>query len=386
MNITDLNKVLENVKNSGKTVVNAKDIRGIVKNLGLTPSYEYHAKQRLQSGPKRGEYFTNEVTVQTPTLTSGIVAKHPEREVEKPMINSAGELLDTKEVKDPTYVPWGQFNDIKRIAKSGQFFPTFIEGPSGNGKTMMVRQAIANANGEMIRVQISEETDTDDLIGGWSLINGETVFRKGPILLAMEKGIPVLLDEVDRGSNKLLALQGIMEGSPYFIKKTGETVYPRPGFNIYATANTKGQGCDSGKFSGATIIDDAFLERFPITVEQRWPTIATEKKIVANHFVKFGMEVDDNLVSKLLDWSDAIRKTYDDGGIDEVISTRRLCFIAQTYAIFGDIRKSIELCINRFSQETKEAFLEIFDALGDGSEASVSSEVDLGVIIDEALA
>lgn len=262
-----------------------------------------------------------------------------------------------KKVK--TYVKWGHFRDIATIIDSKMFYPVYVTGLSGNGKTMMVEQACADLNREYIRVQITPETDEDDLIGGFRLVNGETVFSKGPVIKAMEAGAILLVDEIDRGSNKLMALQGVLEGKPVLIKKTGELVTPAHGFNVIATSNTKGKGSEDGRFIAATIIDEAFLERFTITMEQPYPTAVVEKKIVIKHMELYG-QVDEDFAENLTKWSAAIRKTFDDGGIDEIISTRRLCHIAQTFAIFKDRKKSIDLCVSRFDEDTRAAFVDLY--------------------------
>ena len=261
---------------------------------------------------------------------------------------------------DETFIAWGAYHDIVKIVKSGMFYPTYISGLSGNGKTFMVEQACAKVNKEFIRVQINPETDEDDLLGGFRLINGETVFSKGPVLKAMENGAVLLLDEIDRATNKIMCLQGILEGKPVLVKKTGEIVYPADGFNVIATANTKGKGSDDGRFTAASIIDDAFLERFTISVDQQFPSLSIEKKIVLKHMEKFNC-VDDDFADKLVTWADIIRKTFYDDGVDEVISTRRLCHIVQTFAIFEKVDKAIDLCISRFDDDTKAAFLDLFE-------------------------
>lgn len=261
---------------------------------------------------------------------------------------------------DPTFVPWGNFSEIVKVLKSGMFYPTFVSGLSGNGKTFQIEQACAKLNREYVRVQISPETDEDDLIGGFRLIKGETVFQKGPVIKAMEAGAVLMIDEIDRGTNKIMCLQGVLEGKPVLIKKTGEVVEPADGFNVIATANTKGKGSEDGRYSGATIIDDAFLERFTITLEQTFPTMATEEKIVMKHMSKFE-KVDEEFAKLLVGWADAIRKTFYDEGIDEVISTRRLCHIVQTFSIFGKRDKAIALCVNRFDDDTKEAFIDLYE-------------------------
>ena len=266
---------------------------------------------------------------------------------------------------DPTFVPWGSFTDMVKIIKSEMFYPVYVSGLSGNGKTFMVEQAAAKLNREFIRVQINPETDEDDLLGGFRLINGETVFSKGPVLKAMENGAILLLDEIDRATNKIMCLQGILEGKPVLVKKTGETIAPAPGFNVIATANTKGKGSEDGRFTAASIIDDAFLERFTVAIDQKFPSISIEKKIIAKHMEKFG-KTDTEFADKLVSWADIIRKTFYDDGVDEVISTRRLCHIVQTFSIFNDKLKAIDLCIARFDDDTKAAFLDLYTKVDDG--------------------
>jgi len=267
--------------------------------------------------------------------------------------------------QDPTFVPWGAYHDIVKIIKSDMFYPVYISGLSGNGKTFMVEQAAAKLGREFIRVQINPETDEDDLLGGFRLINGETVFSKGPVLKAMENGAILLLDEIDRATNKIMCLQGILEGKPVVVKKTGETISPASGFNVIATANTKGKGSDDGRFTAASIIDDAFLERFTVAVDQQFPSVSVEKKIVKKHMQKFDI-MDDNFADNLVGWADIIRKTFYDDGVDEVISTRRLCHIVQTFSIFTDKMKAIDLCIARFDDDTKAAFLDLYSKVDSG--------------------
>jgi hypothetical protein len=266
---------------------------------------------------------------------------------------------------DPTFVPWGAFHDLVKMIKSQMFYPVYISGLSGNGKTFMVEQACSKLNREFIRVQINPETDEDDLLGGFRLIDGETVFSKGPVLKAMENGAILLLDEVDRATNKIMCLQGILEGKPVLVKKTGETVSPAPGFNVVATANTKGKGSEDGRFTAASIIDEAFLERFTVAIDQKFPSPSIETKILNNHMTKFGVS-DEDFVEKLITWADIIRKTFYDEGVDEVISTRRLCHIAQTFSIFNNRAKAIDLCIARFDEDTKSAFLDLYSKVDDG--------------------
>ena len=261
--------------------------------------------------------------------------------------------------KDAMYVSWGFFRDIKQIIDSNAFYPVFISGLSGNGKTMMVEQACAQAKRKYVRVNITEETDEDDLIGGFRLVNGETVWCDGPVPQAMKQGAICLIDEIDRGSNKLMCLQAVLEGKPLYIKKTGAVVNPEIGFNMIATANTKGRGSEDGRFTGARILDEAFLERFVATIEQPYPTIAVEKKIILNAMEAYG-KLDGEFADNLTTWADIIRQTYKDGGVDDLISTRRLVHIARTYGIFADRAKAIDLCISRFDEDTRVAFLDLY--------------------------
>ena len=279
---------------------------------------------------------------------------------------------------DETFVPWGNFTEIVKVIRSRMFYPTYVSGLSGNGKTFQIEQACAKLNREYVRVQISPETDEDDLIGGFRLIKGETVFMKGPVIKAMEAGAVLMIDEIDRGTNKIMCLQGVLEGKPVLIKKTGEVVTPKKGFNIIATANTKGKGSDDGRYSGAQIIDDAFLERFTITLEQTFPTIKVEEKIVMKHMKKFEI-MDEEFAKLLVGWADAIRKTFYDDGIDEVISTRRLCHIVQTFSIFKKRDKAIALCVNRFDEDTKDAFKDLYEKV----DATINGEPEITLSEEE---
>ena len=257
--------------------------------------------------------------------------------------------------KDDTFVKFGNFSDIKKIIQSRLFYPTFITGLSGNGKTFSVEQACAQLGRELIRVNITIETDEDDLIGGFRLVNGETVWHNGPVIEALQRGAVLLLDEIDLASNKILCLQSILEGNGVFLKKIGKFVRPTAGFNVIATANTKGKGSDDGRFIGTNVLNEAFLERFPVTFEQSYPTVSVEKNILSK------ICSDDDFCQRLVDWADIIRKTFYDGGIEEIISTRRLVHIVKAYEIFGNKEKAMQVCINRFDEDTKQAFLELYD-------------------------
>ena len=264
--------------------------------------------------------------------------------------------------KDDTFVKFGNFNDIKKIIASNIFYPTFITGLSGNGKTFSVEQVCAQLKRELIRVNITIETDEDDLIGGFRLVNGETAWHNGPVVEALERGAILLLDEIDLASNKILCLQSILEGKGVFLKKIGKFVKPKSGFNVVATANTKGKGSDDGRFIGTNVLNEAFLERFPVTFEQSYPAPAIEQKILEGVALDLGVE-DRDFCKRLCDWSEIIRKTFYDGGIEEIISTRRLVHIIRAYSIFKDKAKAIQVCVNRFDDETKQAFLELYDKI-----------------------
>jgi hypothetical protein len=271
--------------------------------------------------------------------------------------------------KDDNYVPFGNFADVKKIIQSGVFYPTFITGLSGNGKTFSVEQACATLNRELIRVNITIETDEDDLIGGFRLVDGNTVWHNGPVVEALERGAVLLLDEVDLASNKILCLQSVLEGKGLFLKKTGRYVQPAKGFTIVATANTKGKGSDDGRFIGTNVLNEAFLERFALTFEQEYPTPAIETKILIRIAASLGKH-DEEFCTNLANWADIIRKTFKDGGIDEVISTRRLVHIMRAYAIWNDRMKAIKVCVNRFDEETKQSFVELYDKI----DADVNTE------------
>ena len=270
--------------------------------------------------------------------------------------------------KDPIFVSFGNYPDVKQIVKSNKFYPVFITGLSGNGKTMGVTQACAELKKELIRVNITIETDEDDLLGGYRLKDGQTVWQNGPVIEAMERGAVLLLDEVDLASNKIMCLQPILEGSGVFVKKINKFVKPKDGFNVIATANTKGQGSEDGKFIGTNVLNEAFLERFPITFEQSYPTMKIEKKILTNTLKAAG-KTDDKFIDKLTTWADVIRKTYFDGGVDEIISTRRLVHLTQAFAIFDNKMKAIQMCTNRFDDDTKNSFVELYTKVDAGANA-----------------
>ena len=289
-------------------------------------------------------------------------------QLEKTVSLVASEVKSLVPEKDSHFVPFGNFNDLKKVIASKQFYPLFITGLSGNGKTFGVEQACAQAKRDLIRVNITVETDEDDLIGGFRLVDGNTVWHNGPVVEALERGSVLLLDELDLASNKILCLQSILEGSGVFLKKVGRYVRPAKGFTVVATANTKGKGSEDGRFIGTNVLNEAFLERFPITFEQEYPKAVTEVRMLNNYCKELDC-CDDKYIANLTAWAEIIRKTFNDGGVDEVISTRRLVHIIRAYAIFSDRVKAIQVCLNRFDDETKRSFLELYD--------KIDSEVDI---------
>jgi len=291
-------------------------------------------------------------------VTSAAV-ENIEKSYNSPALLPASEKNLVPEI-DETFFKFGNFTDIKKVIQSKQFYPTFITGLSGNGKTFSVEQACAQLGRELIRVNITIETDEDDLIGGFRLVDGATVWHNGPVIEALERGAILLLDEIDLASNKILCLQSVLEGNGVFLKKIGRFVRPRAGFNILATANTKGKGSDDGRFIGTNVLNEAFLERFPVTFEQEYPTVNNEVKILQAVSKTLG-KVDEDFCKRLVDWADIIRKTFYDGGIEDIISTRRLVHIIRAYSIFKDKAKAMKVCINRFDDETKQAFMELYD-------------------------
>lgn len=293
---------------------------------------------------------------------------------------SAIPALNFVPARDKHYVAFGNFSDIKRIVKSGIFYPTFITGLSGNGKTVSVEQACAQLKRELIRVNITVETDEDDLLGGFRLVDGETVWHDGPVITALKRGAVLLLDEIDLASNKIMCLQSVMEGKGVFLKKINEYVTQSPGFTVFATANTKGKGSDDGRFIGTNVMNEAFLERFPITLEQPYPSIATEKRILM-HLMNENEKPDEEFIDKLIMWADKIRKSFYQGSLDEIITTRRLVHIVQAFKIFNNRKKAITVCINRFDDATKSAFLDLYKSI----DATVTDTIVAEEEVEEAV-
>jgi MoxR-like ATPase len=340
------------------------------------PSWLTLPENRVKRGHYALEAVNNVVPMPTPIPKQQVAVANLSVET-----NAFSENLIP--AKDDLFVPFGNFRVVRDIIKSGMFYPIFITGLSGNGKTYMVEQACAATKREVIRVNFTVETDEDDLIGGFRLVDGDTKFFKGPVISAMEKGAVLLCDEIDLANPaKVMCLQSILEGNGYFIKKTGEFITPAPGFTIVATANTKGKGSDDGRFIGTNILNEAFLERYPITCEQEYPTTFVEKKILSKVAESVGVD-DSEYVEKLTDWADIIRKTFADGGVDEIISTRRLVHIIKAYAIFNDRMTAIEMCTNRFDEETKLAFRDLYTKL-DAEIAKRDMDDEIDSIIEES--
>jgi GTPase SAR1 family protein len=373
MNNTNRETLVNTLRNfsDNSNHVSRKDIIREAKSLGINhPSFLLKDKYKVVSGV----YDLTEMFAGTSAVTHK-AAPAPKVVVDNttPVVKNVTQAKLTVEIenlipaKDDTFVPFGFYRDLKKVLDCRMFYPVFISGLSGNGKTTMVEQICANLKREAIRVNISIETDEDDLIGGNTLVDGNVVYREGPVLTAMKRGAVLILDEVDRGSNKLMCLQAVLEGKSYFNKKTGETITPANGFTIIATANTKGRGSDDGKFISAQLLDEAFLERFAITVEQEYPTMSVEKKIILNKMERAGC-VDEDFATHLVTWSDVIRKTYLEGAIDELVSTRRLEHIVNAFAVFKDKTKAITLCTNRFDEDTKQAFIDLYSKVDPSNE------------------
>ena len=359
-------------KKYGRTEISRSEINdfvdaGEISNPSWLKTDKYKVSRGVYSLPIAGNDFS-------PSLTD--VPLVPE-EPKEPVVSQAAFVVSSLvgnivPDKDPVFVPWGSFTDIKKIVSSKAFYPIFVTGLSGNGKTMNVSQACAATNRECIRVNITIETDEDDLLGGYRLQDGQTVWQNGPVIEAMERGALLLLDEIDLASNKIMCLQPILEGNGVFLKKINRFVKPSKGFNVIATANTKGQGSDDGKFIGTNILNEAFLERFPITIEQAYPTNKIETKILLNVMSDKGLSsaVDNEFANSLVTWADIIRKTYYEGGVDELISTRRLVHIVEAFSIFKNKMKAIEMCTNRFDLDTKTSFLDLYTKIDGGEDVS----------------
>ena len=358
--------LIEATKQYGEgSVLNRKQIKEIATSIGETDA-RWFRKTKYRVGYNQYQLPTdnsdNINVVQTNIVNEVKEVAQDNASVNLMMSSDIENLVPSK---FDGFVAWGHHSTIKQIVKSGIFYPVFVTGLSGNGKTLMIEQIHAEMKKELIRVNITIETDEDDLLGGFRLVNGETKFVPGPVIEAMERGCTLLLDECDLGSNKLLALQPVLEGKGVYLKKVNKWVTPKNGFNVMATANTKGKGSEDGRFIGTNILNEAFLERFAVTIEQPYASNTVEKKIVLGSMKKYG-KVDEKFAENLVQWAEVIRKTFYDGGVDEVISTRRLDHIVKAFAIFGDKMKSLDLCVARFDEDTKVSFLDLYSKIDAG--------------------
>ena len=363
---------------TGKTEVSRQEAKAIAAKLGLASPQWFTKDENNRVG--RGMYRvpnSNAVSADIPNLSAQVIP------LAKPVEPSSGsrisnvvtdlELNDLVPAKYPNYVPFGNFDDIVSIISSKKFFPVFVTGQSGNGKTMSIEQACAKLGRKYVCVSMTPDTDEGDLLGNFVLINGQMEWRDGPVTVAARQGAVLCVDEIDYGAANLSALQRVFEGKPFLLKKKNELVVPAEGFTVFATANTKGKGSDDGRFMFTNVLNEAFLERFPNTFEQDWPPARVEKKIIAKE-LEYAGKVDTEFADKLVSWAEVIRKTFADSGCDEVISTRRLVHIAKTYGIFGDKVKAIQYCLNRFDADTKASFLDLY------------SKIDAGVKLNEVTA
>ena len=366
------------VKKFGSNELTVSELKEANKHFGnkyapqwLIKNADYKVGKSLFKLPTENDVVTSKSSGESEKV---LTTKAPETETKSEAAYVVSSLTgDIVPKKDPVFVSFGNYPDVKSIIKSKMFYPVFITGLSGNGKTMGVTQACAENKRELIRVNITIETDEDDLLGGYRLKDGQTVWQNGPVIEAMERGAVLLLDEIDLASNKIMCLQPILEGSGVFVKKINRFVKPAHGFNVVATANTKGQGSDDGKFIGTNVLNEAFLERFPITFEQSYPKPSVEEKILVATLKAAG-KTDNDFCKKLVTWADVIRKTYFDGGVDEIISTRRLVHIIQAYAIFNKKMKAVEVCTNRFDDDTKNSFIELYTKVDAGASAEQIAE------------
>jgi len=366
--VESLEKVFPDREVTMKQLMEWAEKEGLSK---YAPAFIWEAENKV----RRGVYRIPEIGANVADAKVAFVPMATEEEKE---VSLATNVIEFPKNVTESYVPakvgnyvkFGHYGDVKTIKKSGQFYPVFITGLSGNGKTMMIEQVHADLKKELFRVNITIETDEDDLIGHYALIDGKTVWQDGPVVLAMERGATLLLDEVDLASNKIMCLQPVLEGNGIYVKKINRYIKPAKGFTVIATANTKGRGSDDGKFIGTNILNEAFLERFPITMEQPYPALSVEKKIVLGSMEKYG-KVDEDFADKLVTWAEVIRKTYFEGAVDELISTRRLDHIVKAYTIFNDKLKAIEMCTNRFDEDTKVSFVDLY------------AKVDAGVDLNE---
>jgi hypothetical protein len=372
-------KFMSTLQALGKAEVTKAEIKSICANLGISGAQWFTKDESNRVG--RGKYL-----VPNPALISMqanvVPMKKPVEHSSHRIVNVVTDLDTTNLIPTPyrNYVPFGDFDDIVSIVKSNRFFPVFITGHSGNGKTMSIEQACAKARRKFICVSMTPETDEGDLLGNYVLIDGNMEWRDGPVTTAARQGAVLCIDEIDYGAQNLSSLQRVLEGKPFMLKKKGELITPTEGFTVFATANTKGKGSDDGRYMFTNVLNEAFLERFPNTYEQQWPPTNVEKRIIKKELDSVGRG-DDDFADKLVMWADTIRKTFLDGGCDEVISTRRLVHIVTTFGIHGDKIKSINLCLNRFDDDTKASFIDLYTKI----DAGINPDATIQPIVEENL-
>ena len=374
---------------TGKSTVTLDEIKDIAEKLNIGQPYWFtnDDDNRIKRGTYKVPGVTQKQNVQTVDMQAQVI---PMQKVENKSSNRISSIVTDLEIENlvPTkyknYVPFGNFEDIVSIIESRTFFPIFITGQSGNGKTMSVEQACAKLNRKFVCVSMTPETDESDLFGNFILINGQMEWRDGPVTVAARQGAVLCIDEVDYGAQNLSSLQRVLEGKPFLLKKKNELIVPAEGFTVIATANTKGKGSEDGRYMFTNVLNEAFLERFPNTMEQDWPPVKVERKIVEKELASAGRS-DNEFAEKLVTWADVIRKTFDEGGCDEVISTRRLVHIARTYGVFGDKMKSIGLCLNRFDEDTKISFTDLYTKVdaGANTETIMSKTVEESIMVNE---
>ena len=360
-------KFISNLQALGKSEVSRSEIKLLCQKMGIR-SAQWFTKDE-SNRVARGMYRVPSSTI---ALQAQVIPMIKPVDKSSSKISNIATDLDSINLVPSAYknyVPFGDFEDIVSIVKSQQFFPVFVTGHSGNGKTMSIEQACAKAKRKFICISMTPETEEGDLLGNYVLINGNMEWRDGPVTTAARQGAVLCIDEIDYGAQNLASLQRVLEGKPFMLKKKGELITPALGFTVFATANTKGKGSDDGRYMFTNVLNEAFLERFPNTYEQQWPPVNIERKIMKKELESAG-RADDDFAEKLVTWADAIRKTFADGGCDEVISTRRLVHIVSTFGIFGDKMKAIGLCLNRFDEDTKASFLDLY------------TKVDAGINLD----
>jgi hypothetical protein len=374
---------LNTLATCGKVTVTRDEISEIAESLDI--SFPHWFTNDVSNRFKRGQYLVpkNNVSapVAMPEMKAQVISMNRESRISNVVTDMEVDNLVPEVYKN--YVPFGNFDDVKSVIESKKFFPVFITGQSGNGKTMSIEQACAKLKRKFVCISMTPETDEGDLLGNFVLINGQMEWRDGPVTVAARQGAILCIDEVDYGAANLSCLQRVLEGKPFLLKKKNEVVTPAPGFNVFATANTKGKGSEDGRYMFTNVLNEAFLERFPNTLEQDWPPVSVEKKIIKKELEASGA-ADNDFAENLVAWADIIRKTFADGGCDEVISTRRLVHIANTYGIFKNRMKAIQMCLNRFDEDTKSSFLDLYTKVDSEVKTQAMDEITTEVSSEKA--